>query len=307
MKILRSCVLIFNLLTVHSEPDGEIPLKILQTLLREIESNSNKNVNTKARDEITLSLHQIARRKLFQNNSPSYKALHWLTIDEYLTDRMTRKELLQRYVLSVLYFSTKGDEWKMCSQNVSSECVAGTGFQRFLSAKPVCQWYGIHCDKKNQITMIDLVNNGLNGTLPKELILLSDSLVFLWIHENELNDTLPAWIGDLGRLESLSLFRTNMKGTIPSTFENLKALRSLRLHENTLSGTLPDKVFLGMKRLQWLWLHTNSFQGKIPYDSIGRLSNLEGLALDGMERNPNLIANLLNSTKLQTILTDCGV
>ena len=128
MKILRSSVLIATLLGGTSKADDEnLSSKMLHTLLRVIESHSNDTVYTKARREIALSLHQIARETVFQNNSTSFKALQWLSFDDNLTEGKTHTELLQRFVLSVLYFSTNGDKWRKCSQNDSSECAVGTG------------------------------------------------------------------------------------------------------------------------------------------------------------------------------------
>jgi len=55
-------------------------------------------------------------------------------------------------ILKVLYDSTDGPNWF-------------TGWD-FSSELSFCEFYGITCDNLDQITRIDLYNNGLRGTLP---------------------------------------------------------------------------------------------------------------------------------------------
>lgn len=303
--------LLSNLLLVGASEVDDVhkSLKTVKMLLKAIDEYPSQH-SEESMVNIAFPLHQIVDEKKWNpNDSKHHMAIQWLTFGDDFHEEMSPKELLQRYVLSVLYFSTKGDDWKVCSRTKTSECADGTGFERFLSPRSVCHWYGIHCNKNDYITMIDLADNGLNGNLSEELMLLHDSLVFLWVHDNPLDGSLPTWLGGFDKLESLSLFRTNIKGSIPSSFENLKSLRYLRLHENDLSGTLPSNVFSQMKRLEWLWLHTNSFQGKIP-DSIGLLSNLQGLSLNGISFDgqsndfPNDICNL-RQYNLRTLWINC--
>lgn len=60
-----------------------------------------------------------------------------------------RTSVVQRFSLAVLYYSTEGDNWKFCGEN--GGCV---GYERFLSEKSECKWYGIECEN-NEITKID--------------------------------------------------------------------------------------------------------------------------------------------------------
>ena len=304
-----SLIFLFSVVWAYEVDDGQKPSEVVKRLLNTIREHT---INF-SKASITVPLYQIVHdeAKWNPNNSTRHKAIQWLAFEDDIPEKekTSPKELLQRYVLSVLYFSTKGNDWNVCSRTKRSACVEGTGFERFLSPHSVCHWYGIHCNKKNHITMIDLVDNGMDGNLPEELVLLDESLEFLWLHDNTLGGMLPTWLGGLHKLESLSLFRTNMKGSIPSSFKNLKSLRYLRLHENELSGTLPRKVFSKMKRLEWLWLHTNSFEGKIP-ESIGQLSNLQGLSLNGISFDgqsndfPDEICKLRHYN-LRTLWTNC--
>ncbi len=74
---------------------------------------------------------------LYNTSSPQYAAIRWLAQEDpkALPESTTLFELMQRYILSVLYFSTNGSHW--ISQN------------NFLTSGPVCFWhdiFGVFCD-----------------------------------------------------------------------------------------------------------------------------------------------------------------
>ena len=98
-------------------------------------------------------------------SSPQYQALKWLFNNTNLQE-YANAQRLQRYAMSVLYFSTNGDDW-LTSTN-------------WLSDESECDWYNkgvTFCDAvSNGVANFDLNGNDLNGKLPAELYLLSNSL-----------------------------------------------------------------------------------------------------------------------------------
>jgi hypothetical protein len=95
-------------------------------------------------------------------STPQNNAMQWLQNSTLLTNYTDAKKI-QRYALATLFFSTSGSEWK-----------ENTGW---LSDDDECDgWYSIACTDDGAITSLLLPSNGLNGTLPEELALLSDSL-----------------------------------------------------------------------------------------------------------------------------------
>jgi hypothetical protein len=52
---------------------------------------------------------------------------------------------VQRYVLAVLYYSTGGDNWDVCSASESATCNEGRSAP-YLSGENVCSWYNTECD-----------------------------------------------------------------------------------------------------------------------------------------------------------------
>jgi hypothetical protein len=103
--------------------------------------------------ELCISLSGVLA--IMNPTSPQYRAMQWVIKDDPLmpTSRLT---VLQRYVLSVFYFSTNRNvSWISCGPpegktDCSSEAL------RFLGSAPECNWLGITCDSTNKITSINI-------------------------------------------------------------------------------------------------------------------------------------------------------
>jgi hypothetical protein len=94
--------------------------------------------------------------------SPQARALDWLQ-DDPRHNEYELYRLLQRYALAVLYYSTNGDSWEN-----------RTGW---LSSDNECEWYNDDqelCDESFRLHTLRLSANGLDGTIPAELELITD-------------------------------------------------------------------------------------------------------------------------------------
>jgi hypothetical protein len=125
------------------------------------------------------------------------EALNWLADDDPANldfELVSTDELLERFIMALLYFSMGGDNW-------------ANSFG-FLSASSVCMWEeyspfvygGVRCDP--MVFEITLWSNNLQGQLPTELGLLSN-LRFLSLGYNQIFGLFPT---ELGRLTSLEGF-----------------------------------------------------------------------------------------------------
>jgi hypothetical protein len=79
-----------------------------------------------------------------------------------------------------------------------------------------CNFHGITCNK-NELSIMDLSNNYLEGSIPSE-------------------------IAGFNRLQEIHLEGNQLKGSIPPEFGNLDSLTNLGLSYNLLEGTIPQGV-----------------------------------------------------------------
>jgi len=146
--------------------------------------------------------------------SPQSMTLQWLRDDPItsMPDRSTRT-VLERYVLAVLYFSASGHKW--------------LGEYEYLTDADVCDWHGesadssgsipdgVSCQSSNgTVNTINLVNNNLHGTIPWEIVLLSD-LSYLAVSRNFLDGEIPSRIAEMTRLSYLDLSSNFLMEVLP--------------------------------------------------------------------------------------------
>ena len=94
-----------------------------------------------------------------------------------------------------------------------------------------------------------------------------------------LTGELPAELGNLSRLETLSLSGSQLTGRIPAALGNLSELQTLSLSGNQLTGEIPTELG-NLSSLESLFLYSNQLTGGIPAE-LGNLSSLESLSLRG--------------------------
>ncbi|XP_026416064.1 LRR receptor-like serine/threonine-protein kinase GSO1 [Papaver somniferum] len=86
---------------------------------------------------------------------------------------------------------------------------------------------------------IDLSCNNLEGSIPKEIVLLK-GLFMLNLSYNHFSGSIPANIGDMSGLESLDLCYNELSGNIPQSLTSMDSLGFLNLSYNKLSGRIPE-------------------------------------------------------------------
>jgi len=102
----------------------------------------------------------------------------------------------------------------------------------------------------------------LSGSVPAKLGNLS-SLTSLSLRVNELSGSIPPEIGNLDNLVELELNSNQLSGSIPPEIGNLGNLVELELSSNQLSGSIP--VELGnLPNLTYIRLESNLLSGPLP-------------------------------------------
>eukprot|EP00985_Skeletonema_marinoi_P012243 scaffold5872_cov152-Skeletonema_marinoi.AAC.3 len=114
-------------------------------------------------------------------------------------------KIIQRYVLSVLYYALNGADWK--------------AMEGWLTDGDECNWEDISCEDATTsvVTHYEPERNRLEGTIPSE-------------------------IGELTGLVSLDFRNNNIEGTIPTEFGSLASLEELQLQYTGLSGSMPNEI-----------------------------------------------------------------
>ena len=118
-------------------------------------------------------------QSLYDQESPQSKALKWIVYDDplELEETSSEKDILQRYIPAVLYYSTEGDNWwpdrRLESENDSRKLQ----LMNFFTISDVCDWNedgnGIRCDDQGNIIDLQFEDYKLRGTFPAEVGYLS--------------------------------------------------------------------------------------------------------------------------------------
>ena len=195
-----------------------------------------------------------SRSSLSDTNSPQYKAVEWLAQDRVDNgSNWSGYELLQRYVLRVLYHSTGGENWSLTATN------------SWFGASSVCDWgsSNAQCNGDGQkVDRIDLASDNLQGTIPTELGQLT-ALTYMNFANNQLTGALPTQLIQLTALVWLGWRSNQLSGRIPSQLGQLTALTWLNLRENRFSGTIPNAL-TQLTNLSNLYLDNNNLIGDVP-------------------------------------------
>ncbi|KAI7738273.1 hypothetical protein M8C21_014439 [Ambrosia artemisiifolia] len=89
----------------------------------------------------------------------------------------------------------------------------------------------------DQLRILDLRNNRLNGTVSP--LLNCTNLKLVYLSSNDLSGIIPSDIKFLTRLLRIDLSDNNLEGSIPDEFTKLRRLLTLKLQNNQLSGYIP--------------------------------------------------------------------
>ncbi|CAB9507488.1 LRR receptor-like serine threonine-protein kinase [Seminavis robusta] len=251
-------------------------------------------------------------------SSPQARAYDWLLNDPNGT-AYPQWRIQQRFALAVFYFSTGGEDWILQEDWLSydvDECswyvrklVGGEEdfflFEGNTEVTAELQYLDSVCDDDGQYLHLVFTENNMEGTLPPEISLLSNSLVNLEVGSNEnLYGVIPSEIGLLTNLLRFYADRSLHSGQIPTEIGKLSLLQELELGHNPLTGSIPSEIG-NMGALSFLSLvYCVGLSGAFPTE-IYRLTNMVTLraqALKGLTGG-DLLPEIGQMTKLKEFLT----
>jgi Leucine-rich repeat (LRR) protein len=212
------------------------------------------------------------REDLIGFTSAQFKALDWLANNSNL-DTYSDAKTIQRFALATLYFSTLGETWR--------------NTDLWLSDEDECMWFTSStrspCDEGGTYTNLELDLNGLAGTIPPELALLSDGLSRIDFSRagsrSFLSGSIPTELGLLTALTFVNLRGNQLTGAIPGEIGEWTETGLLDLSDNALSGALPTTLGR-MTNVESLYLQGNQITGPLASE-LGRLTNIRYLNIAG--------------------------
>jgi len=201
-----------------------------------------------------------------------------------------RQFIKEREALIALYNATDGPHW--------------LNNENWCSDKPLEDWYGVFLSQSGHVFYLDLIVNGLSGTIPLEIGDLS-YLEILYLQVNNLTGPIPAEIGRLKHLSYLDLHDNQLTGAIPKEIGRLESLSHLVLDNNQLTGTIPSEIGQ-LSNLEFLDLYNNpNLSGPIPAE-MGNLSKLRQVFLHSCNLTGNLPVELTRLHQVDRFSCSCN-
>ncbi|BFG29780.1 hypothetical protein CerSpe_160540 [Prunus speciosa] len=118
-------------------------------------------------------------------------------------------------------------------------------------------------------SLYDFSKQQLVGPIPRHLTSLG-------LYENQLNGTIPSWLGSLPSLKYLNLGSNQLSGNIIE-FQS-RSLKNLYLSDNKLHGLIPRSIF-ELENLRYLDLSSNNLSGTVEFEKFSKLQSLFSLHL----------------------------
>lgn len=129
----------------------------------------------------------------------------------------------------------------------------------------ICKFTGIDCwhPDENRVLSIRLPDMGLKGGFPRGIQKCS-SLTLLDLSNNKLNGSIPSNISKvIGFVVNLDLSSNQLSGDIPVNLANCSYLNVLKLDNNRLTGHIPPEIGL-LGRLKTFSVANNQLTGQVP-------------------------------------------
>ena len=226
--------------------------------------------------------------------SPSTASLDWVDNEDPAILCPDGNRVSQRLVVSNMYFSMDGAAWINCGVE-SDECVNTDERitrepRRWLTSSHECLWYGLFCegvsgeetpsvDEILHLTVVDLPDNNMGGTVPLSLFHLGKLQILTMDGNGRIAGSIPSDIAKLTSLTVIDIDENMLTGTLPIELFSLTNLEAIDLNNNKLTGSLPLNIG-NLKNLGVLQLENNRMAGPIPeaglfmLERMGRFSSL---------------------------------
>ena len=190
--------------------------------------------------------------------------------------------ILQFYALACVWYATSAvanavtisESFTPVPWMTSTNWVTDTDF---------CTWFGITCIGEN-VSELELISNGLSGSLPAEVSMLDGTLIIIDLFDNYYlyNDGAAGndFLGDIPSLKYLYFGSTSFSyAGIPPSLAKLTNLVEFDCSFTLYIGPIPD-IFAPLVNLNYLDMGDQDWQGSPVPSSLIALPNLEYFYFD---------------------------
>ncbi|KAL3941508.1 MAG: hypothetical protein SGBAC_004154 [Bacillariaceae sp.] len=217
------------------------------------------------------------------------KAMEWIvgkgnTIIMGASDEIPFEELvIQLYALTCTYYSTYQVPNDVTDALLENKVVQPWKTSRrwmMSGSNGGCDWYGVTCNSRGQVEKIKLPNNQLSGSIPPELALLKDSLLYLELYNNYIHNAGEfgnSFLGEMTNLQYLYLGQTFFENDgVPPELSKLSNLVELDISFTSWFGPLTSNPWSRLTNLEYLVMNGNVFNTTLPEELV-RLPKLRYL------------------------------
>jgi len=274
-----------------------------------LDFNDEYQESSRAESLMNIISKITSQGEMTNQSSPQYKAMNWIKNTDPLQmnpglSKAKEIRFLERYAVSVLYYSFSDTDFEM--------------FKNWFSAEDICDWNFLVCgiitnpeytgnnkrgEDKDTSSSPGLMQKGNRRMRMREhaskgnsrrlrdddsnkagyrandqsKIVIPESAGLMVLKSLDLSNlglvgSIPDEIGGLVYLEKLHLNNNNLTGTIPSIISQSTNLISLQLQSNHFHSTIPSSIS-SLVKLEVLDLEYNDFTGVLP-ESLCDLPNL---------------------------------
>jgi hypothetical protein len=233
-------------------------------------------------------LSTASDEKMFDNGaSPQGRAYDWIINEDPMhVCPSTDCQIIQRFALATLYFSTVGEEWTNCNADpaattcpenqptatrINQDWGCDAFSTRWLADSHECDWCGNRCNADMCMTEIQIEINNLAGKLPEELTVMTN-LTSIRLEQGNITGAIPNSMAALDQLMVLDFDFQDLTGSIPEEIYTLSNLIQLDLNDNDMTGTIATDIG-NLHNMVFLQLQNNNFEGTLP-SQLGQLTNL---------------------------------
>jgi len=238
---------------------------------------------TPAPTAFVIELPEFTVQAILQDSdSPQAQAYQWLRGDPNL-DGYSSTKLSQRMALATLYYATNGGNWTVNRDWMSYEVddckwyskigLAGSVYEPpdYTTVTGDAAIGNNTCDEQGNYLELVLPRNYLQGSIPKELAILS-TLKRADLSENPLSGTIPTELGLMTNLEGIVFSGDDLIGTLPSEIGSMLSLDLLVLAGGGVTGTIPTEIG-NLENIEVFNILFSEISGTVPSE-IQKMSNL---------------------------------